>query len=175
MLCMWCASAEANAAVNRAANAVLKQLSVDLSVDKNALVAALQLGILLTTLWEHSRQARAAGWTVPLVGSGEQQAAAATTTTTTSSSSSSRGGHPEHDGVFDLRGLWPYWMSGSDVATVKNDVGLGGFMLLTGPNMAGALRTFGGGVCCSGFECGQPPCCTVSSRKVPRRGPAAAE
>jgi hypothetical protein len=117
----------------------LKQLSVDLSVDKNALVAALQLRILLTTLWEHSRQARAAGWTVPLVGSSEQQAPAATT------SSSSRGGHPEHDGVFDLHGLWPYWMSGSDLATVKNDVGLEGFMLLTGPNLAGALQTRGGG------------------------------
>uniref|UniRef100_A0A383W7S3 DNA mismatch repair proteins mutS family domain-containing protein n=1 Tax=Tetradesmus obliquus TaxID=3088 RepID=A0A383W7S3_TETOB len=40
-------------------------------------------------------------------------------------------------GVFYLKGLWPFWMVGSDSSTIKNDVALDGFMLLTGPNMAG--------------------------------------
>jgi hypothetical protein len=97
------------------------------------LAAALQLGILLTTLLAHSSAAHKAGWSVPLVGSLEQHGATAAV-----SSSSSSGPHAEHDGVLSLRGVWPYWMSGADPVTVKNDVHLDGFMLLTGPNMAGA-------------------------------------
>lgn len=114
-------------AANEAAAAALRQLSQDLSGTAAELAAAVQLGVLLVTLQEHSRAAKAAGWAVPLVGGKEQQAAGA----------SSSQPHPEHDGVLQLRGLWPYWMSGSDVGTVKNDVQLDGFMLLTGPNMAG--------------------------------------
>ena len=36
-----------------------------------------------------------------------------------------------------MKELWPFWMVGSDSSTIKNDVALDGFMLLTGPNMAG--------------------------------------
>lgn len=129
---------------NEAATAVLKALAEELSQDKVALAAALQLGILLSTLLEHSRTAKAAGWSLPLVGSKEQQearqttaAAATTTSSTPGGSSSSSVGHPEHDGVLKLSGLWPYWLSGNSPDTVKNDVELQGFMLLTGPNTAG--------------------------------------
>jgi hypothetical protein len=90
----------------------------------------MQLGVLLVTLQEHSRAATAANWAVPLVGGKEQQEAGA----------SGSQAHPEHDGVLQLRGLWPYWMSGGDIGAVRNDVGLDGFMLLTGPNMAGEKR-----------------------------------
>lgn len=120
-------NADAVTAANNAAAAALRQLTQDLSGTAAELAAAMQLGVLLATLQEHSRAAKAAGWAVPLVGGNEQQEAAA----------SSSPPHPEHDGVLQLRGLWPYWMSGGDVSTVKNDVGLDGFMLLTGPNMAG--------------------------------------
>lgn len=121
-------TADTAAEVNAAASAVLKQLAVDLSGLKAELAAAVQLGVLLTTLSEHSRAAKAAGWTVPLVGGKEQEAAGIGSTEA----------HPAHDGVLDLRGLWPYWMPGRDAGTVKNDARLDGFMLLTGPNMAGA-------------------------------------
>jgi hypothetical protein len=120
-------AADAATASNNAAAAALRQLTQDLSGTAAELAAAMQLGVLLATLQEHSRAAKAAGWAVPLVGGKEQQEAGA----------SSSPAHPEHDGVLQLRGLWPYWMSGGDVSTVTNDVGLDGFMLLTGPNMAG--------------------------------------
>lgn len=109
-----------------------------MSKDKVQLAAAMQLGILLTSLLEHSRAASRAGWSVPLVGSEEQHQAFGTTTS--SSSSSCSNSHLAHVGVLKLSQLWPYWMSGSDPATVKNDVELSGFMLLTGPNMAGVWR-----------------------------------
>jgi hypothetical protein len=133
-------AADAATAANEAAAAALRQLSQDLSGTAAELAAAMQLGVLLVTIQEHSRAATAAGWSVPLVGGKEQQEARA--------SSSSRA-HPEHDGVLQLRGLWPYWVSGGDVGTVRNDVGLDGFMLLTGPNMAGEE-----GVGCAGRDGG---------------------
>jgi hypothetical protein len=130
-------AADAATAANEAAAAALRQLSQDLSGTAAELAAAMQLGVLLVTLQEHSRAATAAGWAVPLVGGKEQQEAGA----------SSIQAHPELDGVLQLQGLWPYWMSGGDVGNVKNNVGLDGFMLLTGPNMAGedgaAIRSTG--------------------------------
>ena len=42
------------------------------------------------------------------------------------------------------QGFWPYWLSLSDPATVKNDVELDRMVLLTGPNAAGEARAGGG-------------------------------
>jgi hypothetical protein len=135
------ACADATSKANSAATAVLKQLAADLSVHKVELHAALTLGILLSTLAEHSRAASAAGWSLPLVGSKEQQEAGVQQPQSGSSSSSSGsggvGGEAAHDGVLALRQLWPYWLSGSDSSTVKNDICGNTMMLLTGPNMAG--------------------------------------
>lgn len=146
---LWLLASGAATRANEAATAVLKALAVELSQDKVALAAALQLGIVLSALLEHSRTAKAAGWSLPLVGSKEQQeaqqtiAAATTTSSTPGDSSSSSVGHPERDGVLKLSGLWPYWLSGNSPDTVKNDVELQGFMLLTGPNTAGGQRAAG--------------------------------
>jgi hypothetical protein len=64
-------------------------------------------------------------------GQVQQQAAGdAASLSSSSSSSSSRG-------KFVVKDLWPFWMVGGDSSTIKNDVQLDGFMLLTGPNMAG--------------------------------------
>ena len=124
---------------NAAALAVLKQLAADMAQHKVQLAAAMQLGILLTTLADHSRAATKAGWSVPLVGHKEQQEAAISGQSSSSDASSSGDSalHPAHDGVFRLSQLWPNWMSGSSPNTVKNDVEMRGFTILTGPNMAG--------------------------------------
>eukprot|EP00798_Chlamydomonas_sp_ICE-L_P019907 gene19907-26610_t len=44
---------------------------------------------------------------------------------------------PIKDQVTELKGLWPYWRSGSAPETVKNDLVIDRMLLLTGPNMAG--------------------------------------
>jgi hypothetical protein len=109
------------AATNTAAIKALKALTKQLSAKREELAAAAQLGILLAALLDHSATARTAGWTLPLVGVAEQQQEAT----------------GNGSGAFSVRGLWPYWMPGSQPSTVKNDVALQGMMLLTGPNMAG--------------------------------------
>ncbi|WIA37431.1 hypothetical protein OEZ86_014355 [Tetradesmus obliquus] len=136
------------AAANAAATKALKELTKELAGSATQLAAAVQLGDLLNALLCHSRAATAAGWTVPYVGAQEQQQylqqqqkqqrrggkqlarKSASSSRSSSSSSSSRG-------AFYLKELWPFWMVGSDSSTIKNDVALDGFMLLTGPNMAG--------------------------------------
>ncbi|WIA17178.1 hypothetical protein OEZ85_014061 [Tetradesmus obliquus] len=132
------------AAANAAATCALKELTKELAGSATQLAAAVQLGDLLNALLYHSRAATAAGWTVPYVGAQEQQQylqqqqkqqrrggkQLAVKSASSSSSSSSRG-------AFYLKELWPFWMVGSDSSTIKNDVALDGFMLLTGPNMAG--------------------------------------
>uniref|UniRef100_A0A383VFR4 DNA mismatch repair proteins mutS family domain-containing protein n=1 Tax=Tetradesmus obliquus TaxID=3088 RepID=A0A383VFR4_TETOB len=134
------------AAANAAATCALKELTKELAGSATQLAAAVQLGDLLNALLCHSRAATAAGWTVPYVGAQEQQQylqqqqkqqrrggkqlAVKSASSSSSSSSSSRG-------AFYLKELWPFWMVGSDSSTIKNDVALDGFMLLTGPNMAG--------------------------------------
>lgn len=134
--------ADATNKANDAATAVLKQLAADLSAHKVELHAALTLGILLSTLAEHSRAASAAGWSVPFVGAKEQQEASVEQPRPGGSSSSGGSGgdvdgQAAHDGVLALRQLWPFWLSGSDSSTVKNDICGNTMMLLTGPNMAG--------------------------------------
>jgi hypothetical protein len=133
------ARADVTSRANSEATSVLKKLAADLSVHKVELHAALTLGVLLSTLAEHSRAASAAGWTLPLVGASDQKEAGVLQQPQPSSSSSSSGvvGGAVHDGVLQLRQLWPYWMSGSDTSTVKNDISGNTMMLLTGPNMAG--------------------------------------
>jgi hypothetical protein len=148
---------------NAAATRRLKQLTQELAASSTQLAAAVQLSDLLTALLCHSRAATRAGWSVPYVGMQEQQqylqqqqqqgsreqvAQQDAGNSSSSSSSSKHGGRKQvaqqdagnsssSRGDFYLKGLWPFWMVGSDSSTVKNDVALDGFMLLTGPNMAG--------------------------------------
>jgi hypothetical protein len=148
------APAGAVAAANAAATRRLKQLTRELAASTTQLAAAVQLSDLLTALLYHSRAATAGGWSVPCVGLQEQQQYLAQQQQqqqqqqlgsgqlpqqqgTRSSSDSDSDSDSSSRGLFQLQGLWPFWMVGSDSSTVKNDVALDGFMLLTGPNMAG--------------------------------------
>ena len=143
------------AAVNAAVSQQLAVLTEQLQQYRPELAAAVQFGIVASSIINHAQAARQAGWTVPLVGLDEQQAGGANDADSSSSSSSSttkvdiesscnatsssRDGETavKDPGRFFLRGVWPYWMSCKDVSTVSNDVQLEGLMLLTGPNMAG--------------------------------------
>jgi hypothetical protein len=149
---------------NAAALRALKQLAGELSGNATKLAAAVQLSDLITALLYHSRTVRASCWSVPYVGVHEQQqylqqkqglssaqqvfgtgqlqqqAAGDSdcfSNSVSSSSSSSLGNSSSSRGQFALKDMWPFWMVGGDSSTIKNDVTLDGFMLLTGPNMAG--------------------------------------
>jgi hypothetical protein len=147
---------------NAAALRLLKQLAGELSGNATKLAAAVQLSDLITALLYHSRTVRASGWSVPYVGVHEQQqylqekqglgsaqqvsatgqlqqqaAGESDSSSSNSSSSSSSLTDSSSRGQFALKEFWPFWMVGGDNSTIKNDVTLDGFILLTGPNMAG--------------------------------------
>jgi len=133
--CLYvCVCLDAAEDANDACDPIVKRVTVEVSPHREQLAAAVQLSTLMLALVEHCTVAQAAGWTVPLVGPEEQQAAADSSSSSHGSNGSSAA---DGRGVFRLRGLWPYWMEGSSAGTVENDVVLDGFMLLTGPNMAG--------------------------------------
>eukprot|EP00775_Hariotina_reticulata_P013292 gene13292-13422_t len=139
--------------VNVAVTHQLAVLTEQLQQYRAELAAAVQLGIVTSSIVNHAQAARHAGWTVPLVGPGEQQQLTAGGGDMDNSGSSTLGGSGSSSdarsstvagetvvvdpGRFFLRGVWPYWMSCKASSTVSNDVTLQGFMLLTGPNMAG--------------------------------------
>lgn len=122
----------------------LKNLSQQLAPLELELSAAVQLGILLQALYEHSAKAGDAGWSIPAVGREEQLEAGVQFADDVD----------DQYGVLRLKSLQPYWMEKSTAkepvsdSVVYNDVELDGFMLLTGPNMAGKPLRFCLWLCC---------------------------
>jgi hypothetical protein len=126
------------AVANAAATRALKQLARELAGSVTLLAAAVQLSDVMTALLYHSRTVQASGWSVPYVGSQEQQGLGSLQESGTGQLQQQAAGYSSSSrGRFMLKGLWPFWMVGADSSTIKNDVELDGFMLLTGPNMAG--------------------------------------
>lgn len=125
--------ADAVEKANDAAIRALSNLCTELRSVHFELSAAVQLGILITALLQHSRAAKAAGWSLPHVGRSEQLAAGVSD------------GIVGDAGAFTLKGLFPYWMSSQEHSgTVRNDIDLPGLMLLTGPNMSGGCHDMHG-------------------------------
>jgi hypothetical protein len=145
-------SAGAVAAANSAAARALRELTIELQPSSAMLAGAVHLGVLLSTLLAHARSAKVAGWSVPLVGTAEQHMGGEVTggaAATPAAAAAQGSGAVDWRGKFMLHKLWPYWMQRNDDTTVTNDVTLNGFVLLTGPNMAGAMSSLCPPVICA--------------------------
>lgn len=108
---------EACIATEAAVRKCLESLAHSLQPYLSQLVGAVQFVTIVTALQGHVREACRRHWALPDISIRKEQKAS----------------------PFAVKGLWPYWLEGSNTETVRNTFDLDGMVLLTGPNMAGGL------------------------------------
>jgi len=133
-------------------NAELKDLSERCNHHIQSIVTAATMSIVARTLILHCQEAVRRQWCVPSLVEFETSDVQA-----------------EVPGLtrLSLDGLFPFWMDLGDPDTQANDVRIDGFVLLTGPNMAGK-STISRSICAAALLAGCGLCVPAARAEIPR-------